>query len=294
MARRAGRDQIGPMERLVRILICLSDAGPKGVRVRKLLRMADLDDDTEANRAQLRRHLGQLRQGGWNIRNIAPDGEDARYALDVDDNRLAVLLNPGERAALRQVLRDAEADLASPPDFLGALQHAAQDRCLLRFTYKGVRRRVHPDSLYASQSGWVLVGREDGARITKEFVAARMSHVRIDDPGTAEPPDPIGLRSLDPTSWLIDPPRVVTLGVPPDFVADVLRLMSGGEVVGTDRGEVVVELVVTNRAAFRCRLFELGMRVRVLSPPELVSEILRSLHAVVSLPSSGGVDGDLR
>jgi hypothetical protein len=289
MSRRAGRDQIGPMERLVRILICLSDAGPKGVRVRKLLRMADLDDDTEANRAQLRRQLGLLRQGGWNIRNIAPDGEDARYVLDVDDNRLAVLLNPGERAALRQVLREAEADLAAPPEFLGAIQHAVQDRCLLRFTYKGVRRAVHPDALYASQSGWVLVGREDSGRITKEFVAARMSRVRIDDPGSADPPDELGLRSLDPMSFAIDPPVTVTLGVPADFAADVLRLMSGGEVVGTDRGEVIIDRVVTNRAAFRSRLFELGMRVRVLSPPELVSEIVANLRAV-----AGGADGDLR
>jgi hypothetical protein len=81
----------------------------------------------------------------------------------------------------------------------------------------------------------------------------------------------------------------VTLGVPADFAADVLRLMSGGEVVGTDRGEVIIDRVVTNRAAFRSRLFELGMRVRVLSPPELVSEIVANLRAV-----AGGADGDLR
>ena len=289
MAGRAGRDQIGPMERLVRILICLSDAGPQGVRVRKLLRMADLDDDTEANRAQLRRQLGLLRQGGWNIRNIASDGVDARYALDVDDNRLAVLLTPGERAALRQVLMDAEIDVSAPPDFLGALQHSVQDRCLLRFTYKGVRRAVHPDALYAGESGWVLVGREAGGTFTKEFVAARMSRVRIDDPGTAEPASEVGSRSLDPMSWQIDAPMMVRLGVPADFLTDVLGLMSGGEVVGSDRGELVVEQVVTNQAAFRSRLFELGLRVRVLGPPELVSEIEANLRAV-----AGGVDGDLR
>ena len=90
-------------------------------------------------------------------------------------------------------------------------------------------------------------------------------------------------------SWQIDAPMMVRLGVPADFLTDVLGLMSGGEVVGSDRGELVVEQVVTNQAAFRSRLFELGLRVRVLGPPELVSEIEANLRAV-----AGGVDGDLR
>ena len=103
MARTVGRDQLKPMERLIRILICLADGDRRGVPIGRLLRMADLTEDTDATRAQLRRDLAILRQGGWDIRNVAGEGEDGRYVLHAQDNTLALLLTPGEIAALREV-----------------------------------------------------------------------------------------------------------------------------------------------------------------------------------------------
>lgn len=288
MAGTVGRDQRKPMERLIRILICLTEADRWGVPIGRLLRVADLAEDTDASRAQLRRDLAILRRGGWRIDNIAPEGSDARYQLTVRDNRLAVLLTPGERAALRQVLERAVGDRSAPPPFLGELQHAVRDACLLFFTYRGTARTVHPEELAATPSGWVLAGREDGDTQTKEFVTAWMGEPDVGDPGTAIRRPDLPAR-LDPMQWPVDEPVTVTLGVVPAFVTDVLYQLPGAEVVEIGPDEVIMTVLVTNRAVCRARLYALGLRARVLGPPGAVADIVDNLRAVV-----GGDHGRLR
>ncbi|HEY5787978.1 MAG TPA: WYL domain-containing protein [Microlunatus sp.] len=285
MARTAGRDQLKPMERLIRILICLADGDRRGVPIGRLLRMADLTEDTDATRAQLRRDLSVLRQGGWDIRNVAAEGEDGRYVLHARDNKLALLLTPGEIAALREVWSAASIDHAKPPPFVGRLHHAVRDRSLTSFGYDGRRRVVHPDALYSTSSGWVLLAREQEADPPKEFVTPWMHDLVVDEPGTASPVPELAAERLNPMRWQLDPPMRVLLGVPSPFVEDVLFLLPGAEVVlaGTDESrpdEMLVELVVTNQAAFRSRLYALGLRVRVLEPASLVEEIVANLRAV--------------
>jgi len=285
VARSAGRDQLKPMERLIRILICLADDDrARGVPISRLMRMADLTEDTEATRAQLRRDLTILRQGGWDIRNVAGEGEDGRYVLRVQDNRLALLLTPGELAALRSLLYLADIDHAKPPPFLGTLAHAIRDRSLVSFSYSGRARMVHPDGLYSTRSGWVLAAREAADSEPREYVTAWMNDVAIRGPGTAAPEIELPVERLDPMLWHLDPPMLVRLGVVPVFVADVLGLMPQAVIVETaepDRDEVIVELTVTNQATFRARLYSLGLRARVLEPLQLVEEIVDNLHAVI-------------
>ena len=285
MARTAGRDQLKPMERLIRILICLADGDRRGVPIGRLLRMADLTEDTDATRAQLRRDLSVLRQGGWDIRNVAGEGEDGRYVLHARDNKLALLLTPGEIAALLEVWSAASVDHAKPPPFVGRLHHAVRDRSLTSFGYDGRRRVVHPDALYSTASGWVLLAREEEVAPPKEFVTAWMHDLAVDEPGTASPIPELPAERLDPLRWQLDPPMRVRLGVPSPFVEDVLGLLPGAEVVAPDPGsgetdELLVELVVTNQATFRSRLYALGLRARVLEPASLVTEILANLRAV--------------
>jgi predicted DNA-binding transcriptional regulator YafY len=288
MARAAGRDQLKPMERLIRILICLADGDRRGVPIGRLLRMADLTEDTDATRAQLRRDLAVLRQGGWDIRNVAGDGEDGRYVLDARDNKLALLLTPGEIAALREVWSAASVDHAKPPPFVGCLHHAVRDRSLTSFGYDGRRRVVHPDALYSTSSGWVLLAREQTADPPKEFVTPWIHDLAVDEPGTAAPLPELPAERLDPLRWQLDPPMRVRLGVPSPFVDDVLGLLRGAEVVPagpgeTDPDETLVELVVTNQASFRARLYALGLRVRVLEPASFVAEIVANLRAVAGI-----------
>lgn len=283
MARSAGRDQLKPMERLIRILICLAHADRRrGVPIAKLLRMADLTEDTDATRAQLRRDLAILRRGGWDIRNVAGEGEDGRYLLTARDNRLVQLLTPGERAALLSVARLGDVDHALPPPFLGRLAHAVHDRSLLSFSYEGRRREVHPDALYATRSGWVLVAREEAGGESREYVTGWMSGVTSTGAGTAAPVLELPAVRLDPMLWPVDEPVLVRLGVVPAFVDDVLALLPGALVVDPNPDEVVVELTVINRATFRARLYSLGLRVRVLEPAALVEEIVANLRDVTA------------
>ena len=287
MTRVAGRDQLKPMERLIRILICLADDDRgRGVPIATLLRMADLDEDTEAARVQLRRDLTNLRRGGWDIENVAADGEDGRYLLRARDNRLALLLTPGERASLGSLLYLNDIDRVIPPPSLGRLVHAVQDRSLVRCSYAGRPRILHPDELYVTTSGWVLSARMSPDEPAKEYVIAWMDGVRIDRPGTAAPEIDRPARRLDPLQWQLAPPVTVRLAVVTPFVADVVVQFPAATVVPSgEASETVVELVVTNQATFRSRLYALGLRVRVLEPAWLVAEIATNLQTVVE---SGG------
>ncbi len=290
MARTAGRDQLKPMERLIRILICLADGDRRGVPIDRLLRMADLTEDTDATRAQLRRDLAILRQGGWDIRNVAGEGEDGRYVLHARDNTLALLLTQGEIAALREVWTAASMDHAKPPPFMGRLHHAVRDRSLTSFGYDGRRRVVHPDAIYSTASGWVLLAREQEADPPKEFVTAWMHDPVVGEPGTASPVPELPAERLDPMRWKLDPPMRVRLAVPPPFVEDVLALLPRSVVVPSEDGErapdeILVDLVVTNQATFRTRLYALGLRARVLEPASLVEEIVTNLRAVAGTGS---------
>ncbi len=281
MTKPVGRDQLGPMERLFRLVISLSDAGPQGLSVRKLLQVAGLGEVSEANAAQLRRDLRHLSNGGWEIVNQASEGSEGRYVLHTQDNRMAVLLTPGERAELQQALSNAEADIPEPPECLGDLQRAAVRHCLTHFSYKGRRRHVHPHTLYSSPSGWILRGREIDNDVIKEFVVSRMADdVVIEQPGTAETLEIAEHRAFDPVDWAIDEPVEVVFATERGHLAEVHRVLGGAEEVGPDGDQVLLSRRVTNRGAFWSRLYELGIRVRVVGPPELRAEVLDDLRAV--------------
>jgi predicted DNA-binding transcriptional regulator YafY len=198
---------------------------------------------------------------------------------------MALLLSAGERAALQQALHDAEAEVPGPPGTLGEIERAVERHCLTRFSYRNVRRTVHPYTLHNGPSGWMLRGREVESGIVKEFVVRRMGHdVEIDQPGTAELPEVIPRRSFDPMTWEVDPPLEVRLSTAPDFEPEVLRVMTGSEVIGRSGQEVLVRLMVTHRVAFRSRLCELGLRARVVGSEESYQRVVHALRAVAETP----------
>ena len=121
----------------------------------------------------------------------------------------------------------------------------------------------------------MLRGREVSSDVVKEFVVTRMADdVDIDLPGTAEVVLTVPHQGMDPMEWLTDPPVEVALSTTHDYLTEVLRVLSGGVVTDQDESDVRISLRVTNRAAFRSRLYELGVRVHVIGPPEVRAEIL--------------------
>ena len=111
------------MERLIRILLRLADSGDAGVGARRLARVAGYPGDAESGLAALRRDVRRLRQVGWDIEAAGDDGLEGRYVLYARDNRMALLLSPGEQAALQQALREADGQLP-PPAHLADLERA--------------------------------------------------------------------------------------------------------------------------------------------------------------------------
>jgi predicted DNA-binding transcriptional regulator YafY len=272
------------MERLVRILLTLSDRADAGVSARKLCTVAGYAADTDSGLSALRRDLRDLRKHGWAIQSDGEEGAEGHYVLHARDNRMAVLLTPGEQAALQEALRDAAADVPVPPDFLAQLERAVEQRCLIRFSYRHKVRTVHPHTLHNGPSGWMLRGREVETGVVKEFVVRRIAgDVELDRPGTAAVPEPVPKRSFDPMTWDVDPPREVVLATTPDFEYEVCRVMTGSRVIDRDDDVVIVSVPVTHRAAFRSRLLELGLRVRVVEPSQAREAVFDALRAVLEV-----------
>ncbi|MBA2768758.1 MAG: WYL domain-containing protein [Sporichthyaceae bacterium] len=297
MSPRPGRDQSAPMERLVRLIGALNQH-PKGAPVHLLLRLVgEPDANDEARRRMLTRDLEQLNNLGYDIRNVADPGADGLYVMRARDNRLQIHLTPEQRGALLRAaiaagLEGMSAHLGTGPatgslpppstERLDLVQRATTRHCLVHFDYKGEPRAVHPVRVHSGPSGWYLSGREDlgdGPGIVKEFVVSRMSGVRLDAPGTADvveaPPRP----SLDPLTWLLDPPTAVTVEAPAEHRLLVENLLGDPSAL-TDKGDSVrMTYVVTNRAVFRWRVYELGTRVRVLGPDDVRREIQAELES---------------
>src|SRR6476646_1539757 len=81
----AGRDQRPGMERLVRFITILN-ASELGVRAETLIAATQPGDgEPEAKRRALNRDIEHLNNLGWDIRNIAPLGDDGLYRMYARD-----------------------------------------------------------------------------------------------------------------------------------------------------------------------------------------------------------------
>lgn len=286
------------MERLVRLATMLHHAGDRGVPVTNLLRAAGWEDAADGV-SQLGRDFRHLAKLGWKIDNIADKGLMAIYRMTSVDNRLRVRLSPEQQAALRRAaLLVNRADLADrlgltgadkPAEVVATLQAAdpgaldtvvrgVRRHARLRFRYKGTERVVHPESVRTYTTQWYLRGREEGSDTDKTYAVARMLDVRADAPGTAERPEVTRHAGLHPMSWQLDPPVDVTLRTAPEYADDVRRWL-GNPTSVAETGEATVDLTyrVTNRAAFRARVYQLGTRVHVVGPEDVRAEILDEL-----------------
>jgi predicted DNA-binding transcriptional regulator YafY len=298
-----GRDQLGPIERLVRLLAVLESAGMAGANQQQLLDVARYGGDHDDQRRALNRELKHLTAAGWDIRNVGDVGGDARYVLRARDTRLRVSLTREQQAELARAATLAgvkdfadlvgdgpQARVTSPrvsDPLVSTSEHpnltlciyAASHRCLLQFMYKKRLRLVHPRVVQPGPSGWYLAGCEEGQDVEKNFAVGRMRTLAIDRPGSATVTYDVRHTQLDPLTWLVDPPVDVVVETTGDHVAHVeSRLGAPTSRTRTD-DHVTLTIPVTHRAAFRHRLYELGTRVRVLAPDDVRAQIVKDLQA---------------
>jgi predicted DNA-binding transcriptional regulator YafY len=292
------------MERLTQLLSMLAGAPGRTLSIDELLDTVRYGGTTPENRRdQLRRDVAHLESLGWQITNVAAEGEPARYRLTAVDNRLRVEFTPQQRAELLRAAAAASladlfddlgddttaavADLAVQADTelpqLATVHRAVAGHCLLRFTYKGRSRRVHPHALHAEPGGWYLTAeQDDDSAVVKTFVVARMSDLAIDAPGTARVPDRPARPDLDPIRWAKDPAVDVTVRTTVEHADHVESMLGRAASVEQHGSEVVLTIPVTHRQAFRQRLYELGSRVLLLGPDDVRDEVRRELQAVVA------------
>lgn len=299
-----GRDQLAPIERLVRVLAVLENAGERGASLDRLLAAAQYGAaDADDQRRMLGKDISHLNTVGWDIENVAATGTDARWVLHTRDIRLRVELTPAQQAELARAARVGGVDdfadyvgvATEPPDqatsatpteepdvnLVLCLEATAQRR-EVRFVYKNRARTVHPRVVQPGPSGWYLVGWEESGRIEKYYVTARMRNLTLDRPGTAKPVAETSSQSLDPATWEVDPPTDVRVETTPDFAEQVTLALRPVMAREDDGDRTVLTIRVTNRAAFRNRLYALGTRVRVLGPEDVRAEIADELASVAA------------
>lgn len=312
-----GRDQTAPMERLVRLIGVLNHH-KRGAQLDLLLKAVGPEaTGEEARRRMLSRDIEHLNSLGYDIRNVAEQGSDGVYVMRARDNRLQVHLTAEQRGELlRAAITAGLEGMASHLGTGGSLTEPAKTRgpakgadgsgstesaavrgtldmvqrgttrhCLIRFQYKGERRVVHPVRIHSGPSGWYLSGREDGQAppvIVKEFVVSRMRDVSLDAPGTADLVEETQRPLLDPLSWLQDPPTDVDIELPAEYRLLAENLFGRPGNVAEESGSVRMSYVVTNRAVFRWRLYELGTRVRVVGPEDVRRELLDELGSFLA------------
>ncbi len=282
----------------------LSEAGSQG---RPALRLADTigyqgaTDDSK--RDMLSRDIRAARAAGLVIDNVAEPGSETRYVLRPQDSRVELAFSQAERGELARAALLAHGEKQArilaqvgdpeshdsglhvivrapdPPPALDQLLHAVATHCLIRFSYSGRSREVHPYRVEHGTSGWWLNGLEEAAGHTKTYTVDRMSGIELGDPGSAQLPDMGRHPSLDPLSWPVDEPITAEIESLAEYVTDV-ELLLGVRIAPSDADATRSQVLVTNRALFLARIMELGFRVKLLGPEVLREEFRVRLQEV--------------
>lgn len=275
------------VSRLILLLRHLAAAGERGLTAPELVDLGGYPTDREkVAEASLLRDLKRLADAGWEYERVSGEGEVARYVLHRRDLADQVGLAPAERSVLEALLSyRAEHQLPEPgardvPVVIRKLAQAVDHHCVVAMRYRDRHRQVEPIRLHTTPAAWWLRARDDDGHC-KWFRLDRMHEVELDIPGSAAAAiadDP--LSSLNPHTWVEDPPTVTTLQVGREHLPMVVSTFPDAEVEAGEGDPVTVHVVVTNRAALFLWLVEMGTRVRLVGPDEVRRPILGRLREV--------------
>lgn len=303
------------LERLTDLVLVLLREGPP----RSLAEIADAvpgyPPPGEARRQAFERDKRTLRDQGIAVTTEPLAGpEQLGYRIRPDDFYLPELdLDPDEQVALNLAVAAVHvgdgigqqstgqqalwrlglpggpgpAALAALPTVpaLPALFEAIRTGADVAFDYRGKRRRLAPAQLRFHRGRWYLVGFDLDRRAARTFRADRIDGTpSVGTPGSRQLPDgfdPAGPWSGDPWQAGDEPPVPVDVLVDPVVAPRLVRDV-GAEAVAERRsdGSVVLRLEVTNLAALRAWVLELGEHAEVLSPAEVRDDLVRWLRAV--------------
>lgn len=169
---------------------------------------------------------------------------------------------------------------------LGDLFDAVAKRRVVTFDYRGEARRLEPYGVVHRFGHWYVVGRDLDREAPRAFRVERIEGApTFGDPGAFVPPpdvDPADFLRDDPLAYGEEQPVEARVLVDATRAAWVIDELGEDAVVERrEDGSAVVALSVVNRAAFRTWVVNLLEHAEVLEPPELRTELVDWLRALV-------------
>jgi len=235
------------------------------------------------------------------------DGNEVGYRVRPDDYYLPDLgLTPEETAALRVAVSavslgnqigagalmklgglgdEGVAPIASLPiaPALATLFEAFRRRAVVEFTYRGQTRTVEPWGLSSKRGHWYVVGFDRERAAVRAFRADRVDgDVSVGEPDAFETPADFRPGDhVEARSWLMGDESPVTVRLTVDDAqrdAMLAQLGSDATVVLDDEHETTIELVVSNRPAFRALVLGFLDHAEVIDPPDIRAEMIAWLE----------------
>src|SRR4051794_5989052 len=239
----------------------------------------------------------RVRPDDYYLPDLGLDAEEAG-ALRVAVSAVSLGSHAGEGALLKLggLADDAVAPIASLPiaPALATLFEAFRARAVVRFRYRDVRRTVEPWGLSSKRGHWYVVGFDRDRDAVRAFRADRIDgdvelgeHDAFETPPDFRPDDHVESRA-----WLLgdDAPVTVRLRIDADHLDTLLAEVGADATVDEDppntgAGEAgaIVEMPVTNGAAFRTFVLGYLEHAEVLEPPDIRADIVAWLESVAGV-----------
>lgn len=297
--RAGGRDSLPALKRVITVISLLGTAGDQGMPADELIEAADYGGAQEGKRDQLARDVRTLVKQGWVIENIAPAGLGAIYRMRPGDPRIRLAFDESERMQFQRAAEIAGVSSSRVKESLGEdheatelrrtlrlttayrlemALHGHEHRCLLRFRYRDSDRLITSDAIWRQEGRWYLVGRSPGEADQRNFRIDRMDDLRLDRPGTAEPPLADTAVGADPLTFADGPPVDAVVAVHSDHRRRTERSLGRALAVTRDGDEVLLTIAVVSHLTFLRRLCELDTRARLVGPESLRDELREMLR----------------
>lgn len=303
------------IERVLNLLALLLDTKVPLTRDEIVREVSGYPEQITAYRRAFERDKETLRAMGVPITTeVVGDNAEVGYRVRPNDYYLPDLsLTPEETAALRVAVsavslgnragegallklgglaNEAVAPIASLPiaPALATLFEAFRNRAVVTFSYRGQTRTVEPWGLSSTRGHWYVVGFDRDRNAIRAFRADR-----VDDDVEVGPADafetPANFRPddhIESRAWLLgdEPPLTVQLAVDTTRRDAMLAELGSDATVVEERDDAtIIELTVTNRAAFRALVLGFGPHAEVLAPPEMRADIVAWLGQIVQRAS---------
>src|SRR4051794_35148897 len=230
----------------------------------------------------------RVRPEDYYLPDLGLDAEESA-ALRVAVSAVSLGSHAGEGALLKLggLADEAVAPIASLPiaPALATLFEAFRARAVVRFTHRDRLRTVEPWGLSSKRGHWYVVGFDRDRDAVRAFRADRIDgDVEVGEHNAFEtPPDFRPDDHVESRGWLLgdDAPTAVRIRVDAGH-CDAMLAGLGNEATidetDDDPATVVVELTVTNRAAFRSFLLGFLEHAVVLEPPEIRADVIAWLE----------------